>query len=110
MNFLRNLFGGGSGSNAGKASAEDPAGLYYYVRDHATGEVMRVRVNKNNDLSGSDEGNGFFVRKMLTGSRGYNKVEATFNYDAKRNFVDAQIQGGELTDQAAYEEYKAKNA
>ena len=50
MDFLKRLFGGGG------ASGEDSAGLYYYVKPKGCDEVVRVRINRNNDLSLDDDG------------------------------------------------------
>ena len=108
MQFFNRLFGGGSraatNNSAGKLAGDD-AGLYYYVQDNATSEVMRIRVNRNNDLSADDDNGGFFVRKMLTGSRGYNRVEVKLSYDSRRNFTGAEVDGGKMVDEDAYHTY-----
>jgi hypothetical protein len=87
----------------GKSYSTDDVGYYYYVRCNRCGEVIRVRINPMNDLSAKDDGEGWFTRKMIVGSRCYNRIEAEFNYDSKRKLINSQISGGTLVDKEAYE-------
>ncbi|MFN8448923.1 MAG: hypothetical protein U0521_10100 [Anaerolineae bacterium] len=68
MDFLKRLFGGGAGG-------EDSAGLYYYIRLKGSGEVVRVRINRNNDLSLDDDGKGFWVHKVVMGTTSFQRAE-----------------------------------
>jgi hypothetical protein len=102
MNLIRGLtkllFGGGSGG-----SPTGDVGLYYYVKSKRSGEILRVRVNPNNDLSEAEEGDGYFARKHLYGSRGYDPIELELNYNKDRKLTGSKITGGDMVDQAAFE-------
>ncbi|MCC7446781.1 MAG: hypothetical protein IT324_05155 [Anaerolineae bacterium] len=100
MNFIRQLTGLFSGKSG--ASGDD-VGMYYYVRCNRCKEVIRVRINPMNDLSATDNNDGWFVHKTIVGKRCYNRIEATFNYNKDRKLVDTEITGGTLVDQAAYD-------
>jgi hypothetical protein len=101
MNFFKKLFGG-----TGAGSDSDRAGSYYYVRAKNCDEVVQVRIDMNNDLSLTDDGGGYWVRKLAHGSnyRCRWPVELTLYFDSNRKFQNSEVQGGEL---ATREEYEA---
>jgi hypothetical protein len=103
MNFLRKLFGGGAPSG-------DQEGMYFYIRAKKTGEVIPVRLHRFNDLSMSDDGNSYYVRKLIVGQRSFDRIEAEFFFDKNRSFVSADISGGELVERDDYEQYLAKQS
>jgi hypothetical protein len=100
MNILKRLLGGST-------SGGDQEGMYFYVRADRTGEVIQVRLHRYNDLSLSDSG-GYFTRKLIVGQRSFDRIEAEFYFDKNRNFVSAEVTGGELVDRADYDEYLAE--
>lgn len=102
MNFLKRLLGGGGAGG-------DQDGVYFYVRVKRTGEVIRLRLHRFNDLSMSDDGESYYVRKLIVGQRSFDRIEAEFSFDKNRRFVAAEITGGELVDQADYEQYMAEH-
>jgi len=95
--FFARFFGGGPGGGA-----PGDIGLYYYVRCIKCNEVIKVRVNPNNDLSARDDGSGYFSRKMIVGQRCYNRIEAEFEFGGNRRFKTAEISGGTLVDKKAF--------
>lgn len=102
MNFFKKLFGGaGSGG-----SDSDRAGIYFYVKANQCDEIVRIRIDMNNDLSLNDEGKGYWVRKMAHGTnfRCRWPVELTIYFDSNRKLQNSEIQGGTLV---ATEEYEA---
>jgi hypothetical protein len=103
MNIIKRLLGG----SAGPAGDN---GLYYYLKSDQNGQIIRVRINPANDLSQLDEGSGYYVRKVVVGSPSYVRMELELTLDRERKVVDAQVKGGKLVDEAAYEEYTAANA
>jgi len=108
MNILKqiaNIFVGGPAL----ARRGDP-GLYYYVRCDRCGEVIKVRINSMNDLSQSDEGDAWFARKTIVGQRCYNRIEAEFVYDSKRQLTSSEIKGGTLVTEDDYDEDQRKAA
>lgn len=105
MQFLRNLFGGGSRP---ARQAGDPDGLYYFVRPDGCEEVVRVRINRNNDLSLTDDGSGYLVRKHVRGVKCRQGVELDLYYNSKRQLVNAEVAGGVLVTEADYEAWLAQ--
>ncbi len=95
---------------AGGLSAPQDVGLYYYVKCDRCGEVIRVRINPMNDLSQTDEGQGYFVRKVIVGTRCYNRIEAEFSYGLNRKLANTTISGGKLVDTEAYNTYQRNTA
>ena len=109
MNFLKqlaNLFAGGSALTAQGSDA----GIYYYVRCDRCGEVIRVRINRMNDLSQSDDGKSWFAHKTIVGKRYYHPIEAEFVYDANRQLLRSEIKGGTLVTAEDYEAYEREAA
>jgi hypothetical protein len=102
MNFLKRWFGGSGGMSRG-----DKEGVYFYIRAKRTGEVIQVRLNRSNDLSLTDSGDSYYVRKLAVGQRSFDRIEAEFFFDRNRNFVSADVTGGELVERADYEQYLA---
>lgn len=96
------LFGGGGGAMSGS-----DIGLYYYIRSKKTGEIVRLRVNPNNDLSASDDDSSYFVRKLLHGTRGYDPIEVELTFDKSRKLKDSQITGGDMVTKEAWETQQA---
>jgi hypothetical protein len=101
MKFFRALARLLSGTPA--RAAQGDVGMYYYVKAHRSGEVIRVRINPHNDLSLTDDESGYFVRKVAVGARSFERVELEVTYDKHRSVVNIEVRGGTLVDQAAYE-------
>lgn len=100
MNFLKNLFGGGSGGQY----ADD--GIYIYVRPRGCEEVIQVRLNPRNDLSRHEDG-GFFVRKIARGNhRCFNPVDMTLYFNDNRQLTSNDISGGELVGKDTYDAWQ----
>ncbi len=103
---IRELFAGGSGGGQGRDS-----GFYYYVRinklphqQSPDDEIVKLRINPNNDLSRTDDGQ-LFVRKVVAGSKTFRRAEVTLYYDGKRRLVDHEIDNGELVEEEDYLKY-----
>lgn len=95
MDFLKRLFGGG-------AQSGDPVGMYYYVRPHGCEEIVRVRIDRNNDLSLNDDGT-FWVHKVVRGSKCRQQVEMDLYFDSSRRFREANLTHGDLVGEAEYQ-------
>jgi len=88
MDFLKKLF---------SASPAKPTGnfLILHVKCDRCGEVIEGRVNMENDLSLTDGGDGYFVRKVLMGNgRCFQKVEVELTFDLNRKLLNKQSVGG----------------
>lgn len=94
MNFLKNLFGGGS------AQPQDD-GIYFYVRCSNCKRVLHARLNAANDLSLNDEG-GYEVRKEMMDDRCFRRITLTAHFDARRQLLNKEVVGGEFIDKATW--------
>ncbi|MFQ3536478.1 MAG: hypothetical protein SNJ58_11430 [Aggregatilineales bacterium] len=108
MKFFRTLARMLSGVPA--HAAQGDIGMYYYVKVRRSGEVVRIRINPNNDLSLTDDESGYFVRKVAVGTRSFERVELEVTYDKNRHVTNIEVQGGTLVDQAAYEADQAAHS
>lgn len=89
LDFLRRLLGGGSG---GRSS---DAGIYIRVRCDACGEVVQARINPASELSQTDEGEGYFVRKVLVGRQCFRPIEVQVRYsDLGKTEISREVKGG----------------
>ena len=104
MNFLKKIFGGGQSSDS-----HDRAGMYFYVRPSGCDEVVRVRVDLNNDLSYTDDGASLWARKTVRGSSyKCSPVEMELAFDVNRRLQNCDLKGGDLVTQADYEAWVAE--
>lgn len=105
MDFFRRLFGG---SQQSQGSEGDRAGLYFYVRPTGCREVVRVRIDRNNDISLSDNGQ-YFVYKTVRGSsyKCARSAELRLFFDAQRRLQNTEVAGGDLVTQEDYEAWLA---
>lgn len=77
-------------------SERDATGYWIYVRCRRCGEVIRTRVDLNNDLSPRDEG-GYVVSKTLVGSqRCFERIETRLIFDENRRLVEREIVRGDF--------------
>jgi hypothetical protein len=89
LDFLTRLFGSGG------ASPGRDGGIYIHVRCDACGEVIQARVNPASELSQVDEGEGYFVRKVLVGRQCYRPIEVTLRYsDLGKHETSREVKGG----------------
>ena len=89
--LLRRIFGAGTGGESG-----DRSGLYFYVKCRACGEVIRVRINRHNDLSPIEDGDGFHVRKSIVGRTCFRRIEAEITFDKGYRQVGAELSGATI--------------
>ncbi|MCL4249647.1 MAG: hypothetical protein KJ065_16000 [Anaerolineae bacterium] len=103
MDFLNRIFGGGS-----RGSSGDPDGLYYYVRPQGCDEVIRVRINRMNDLSLADDGKSYWVHKVVRGIKCRQTVDLNLYFDSNKRLTNTEIENGDLVDVSAYDEWMAQ--
>ncbi|MFP4638708.1 MAG: hypothetical protein ACLFM6_09750 [Spirochaetaceae bacterium] len=105
--LLQKLTGRRGESETGR-SAEGPTrrkgdeGIYFYVRLTQTGEIVELRLIPRQELVPDYRGGGYFSRKVITGPRTLGRADALFRFDEGRRFVNAEVSGGELSDEDAY--------
>jgi len=95
MGFLKKLFGGG-----GDSGGQD-GGIYAYIKLNRSGEIVRLRLTVGYEISRDDDG-VLFTRKLVMGSRTFEKAEATLYFDDQYRVTGADISGGELSDEAEW--------
>lgn len=102
MNFLKNLFGGG---NTG--GGDDRRGFYVYVRPKRCDEIVEVRIDLYNDLSQTESGDGYFVRKMAQATRCPFPAEIYLEFNKARKVTESTVKDGEIVSAEDYEAYLA---
>lgn len=104
MNFLKNLFGG-QGANREEGGGH---ALFFYVRLARCGDVVRVRVDLNSELSLNDDSSGYWVRKLVSNSNYHcGRAELTLYFDTNRRLLNSEISGGELVNREAFDQWQA---
>ena len=92
MDFLKKLFSGTPARPSGNF-------LPVHVKCDRCGEVIEGRVNMANDLSLTDGGDGYFVRKVLMGNgRCFQKVEVELRFDLNRKLLEKSAHSGMFID------------
>ncbi len=105
MGFLSKLFsnlGSRSKGEPGYATPDGPHGLRIYVQCDKCGEKVPVRLRTSSEVQkregpDADQGSGqYFVQKTIVGSKCYQRIEATVEFDARYNVVESTVKGGKL--------------
>ncbi len=94
MNFLKSLFGGGG--------RHDDRGIYFYVQPKMCQEILRIRVDPLNDLSQTDDGKGYWCRKLASAARCPFQAELELYFDKNKRFKDSQVENGKLVSEEAW--------
>jgi len=102
MNFIKNLFGGAGGG------ASSDRGLYFYVRPFRCDQLMKIRVDPMNDLSKTDDGDGYIVRKMTKEPRCPFETELMIYFDKNKNITNKEVTRGELISVEEYDAWLAE--
>ena len=89
LNFFKNLFGGSA------PAASSDRGIYVEVKCDACGEIVRARVNPTSELSLQDDGQTYYVRKVLVGQQCFRPIEVELRYsDLRGTEVSREVHGG----------------
>jgi hypothetical protein len=87
---LSQIFTGGGGGSAGADN-----GIYVRVKCNACGEIVQARINPTSELSLLDDGQGYFVRKVLIGRQCYRPIEVELRYkDVRGKELSREVRGG----------------
>lgn len=112
MDFLSKLFMSGRSKSKGKpgyVKRDGSHGIWIYLQCDRCGEKIPVRLRTTSELQkreGPDAELGpgqYFVQKTVVGSKCYQRIEASVDFDAKYDVVDSQVVNGTLI---TYGEYK----
>jgi hypothetical protein len=78
-------------------SAAVDRGLYLRVRCGACGEVVQARINPGAELSVDEDGQSYFVRKVLVGQRCFRPIELVVRYadQGGKTELSRDVTGGE---------------
>jgi hypothetical protein len=85
------------------SSLEDKRNFWFYVQCDFCKEVIKGRIDMQNDLSlkfseAKDEP-VFYCRKVMVGNkRCFRPIEVEFYFDSRRKLVDRQIHGGKFVE------------
>ena len=98
MGFLKNLFGGGE-----KKPYVDTRGVYFYVRCDNCGTIVKVRADKEYDLS--RQGDGYTWHKTIVDNRCFRSIPTVVVLDSNYEVVTAEISGGEYVTEQEFNEF-----
>ena len=95
---LKALFGGSSSS-----SKQTNRAYWIYIRCRRCGEVIKTRLDLQNNLSQNDEG-GYSASKTLVGNRlCFERIEVNLTFDENRRLINRDISHGDFITAAEYE-------
>jgi hypothetical protein len=105
MEFFKKLFGGGGPKSGGS----DRAGLYFYIKPTGCEEIVRVRIDSNNDPSLADDNSTYFVRKTVRGStyKCTREAELELFFDSNRRLTEKNVTKGTLVTKEEFEAWLA---
>jgi hypothetical protein len=89
MGFFKKIFGGDEGS---KKEYVDKNGIYFYVQCNKCGKTVRIRADKQYDLS--NDGGGYTWHKTIVDNKCFRPMETVVTLDSGYNVVNAEINGG----------------
>jgi hypothetical protein len=97
----------GGGGNRQADSAGGNA-YWIYVQCAACGEKIRVRVNREHDLSPEFEGEsdtptGYHVAKEIVGQNCFRRIHVEMTFDRDRHLAEQQITGGQFITREEFE-------
>ncbi len=113
MSFLGRLFGRSSGK--GTSPEGDQHASFYYLRCNKCGEVIRVRVARWDQAEEFDEGGGdypigYVTQKEVIGTKCFQMLRLTVQFDRQRRETDKQLSGGTFVSREEYEAAQAAQA
>lgn len=107
MSIFKKLFGALLGGGKTPDSAGGNA-FWIHVQCNRCGEKIRVRVNREHDLSaeydGSDQVSSYFTHKEIIGQNCFNRIQVDLTFDSRRRLTEQQIQGGTFIAAEEYEQ------
>ncbi|NMB01661.1 MAG: hypothetical protein GX971_09145 [Firmicutes bacterium] len=96
----------------GYTTTDGQHGIWIYLQCNKCGEKIPVRLRTTSELQrregpDADLGPGqYFVQKTVVGSKCYQRIDATVDFDAKYNVVDSKVTNGKLI---TFKEYESKD-
>ncbi len=79
----------------GRPSTSHDGGIYVRVKCNACGEIVQARISPSSELSQSEDGEGYFVRKVLVGRQCFRPIEVELHYaDLRGKEIGREVRGG----------------
>lgn len=104
LDTLRRLFTGTPSGTQG-----DPYGLWFHFRCDQCGGVVRIRVDRRNDLNREEGPGTFLLRKEVMDNSCFQLMHASIWLDSRYEVVSADVSGGELISKEEYEAAQQAN-
>jgi hypothetical protein len=95
MNFLKSIFGGGGGG--------DNRTCYVHVRPKKCDKIVKVRIDLHRELSATDDGKGYFTRKVVYAVRCPFQAEVVIKFNKRRKITEQEITNGDFVSAEEYE-------
>lgn len=105
MGFFKKLFGGGDDS---KKEYVDKQGVYFYVQCNNCGKTVRLRADKQYDLS--NDGGGYTWHKTIVDNKCFRPMETVVTLDSGYNVVNAEINGGKYITEDEFKKIEKEEA
>ncbi len=97
MGFWQKLFG------SKEKPYVDETGIYFYARCDHCGTIVRVRANRQSNLSRNN--GGFVWHKTIVDNRCFRRMQAVVHFDGRYAITSTELSGGVFVTE---EEYKAQ--
>lgn len=107
MGFLKRLFGGHDDKEQ-EQEYVDKHGIYFYVQCDNCGAGVKVRADKQHDLSHAD--GGYVWHKTIVDSRCFRPMHTVVHFDGKYNVTSHTLEGGRYITKEEYEALRAAGA
>jgi hypothetical protein len=105
------LTGSAAGARTASSGYSDPNGLYFHLRCKQCGEIVRIRVDKRNDLNREEDGPGpLLLRKEVMGNNCFQLMQAEIWLTSDYGIAAADVIGGELVSAEEYEAWLASGS
>ena len=99
LDRLKGLFG----PTSSLSGHSDPNGLLFHLRCEHCQSLVRIRVDKRNDLNREDGPGTFLLRKEIMDDKCFRLMAAEIWLDSGYRVVTSDITGGELVSQEEFE-------
>lgn len=104
MGFLKKLFGG----DGSKKEYVDKQGLYFYVQCNNCKKTVRIRADKQYDLS--NDGGVYTWHKTIVDNKCFRPMNTVVTLDSSYNVINAEIDNGRYLTEEEFQKLEKEEA